>query len=203
MNREFLMPGIAAVALAALFPLYWFSGLFSTSGETLLEMYKADVSSLTPIDGLFVLIGALEIYIYLSLRRLLHHQLQGAFAAGMALAMAIAVGAFTSIVLFDVSLALTPGMAESARQSTILVAAVVSIGLSVLVGLIGIALSIALLALRNDGTILLKIFAGLLLICSLMTITILLAPVVYVFYPMALVILAAFFLRGGGEVEVV
>jgi len=72
-----------------------------------------------------------------------------------------------------------------------------------LVGLIGIALSIALLALRNDGTILLKIFAGLLLICSLMTITILLAPVVYVFYPMALVILAAFFLRGGGEVEVV
>ncbi|QOC22124.1 hypothetical protein IC757_14020 [Wenzhouxiangella sp. AB-CW3] len=203
MNREFLIPGIVALALAVLFPLYWFSGLFSTTGESLLEAFKADASSLTLIDGLFVLIGTMEIYLLLSLRRILQHQLYSAFAAGMALAMAIGIGVFTATVLFDVSIALTPGMAESTRSTLVLVAGLVSLGLSVLVGLIGLALSIALLALRNDGTVLLKIFAAMLLICSLMTMTVILAPVVYVFYPVALVLLAAFFLRGGGEVEVV
>ncbi|MCC5865491.1 MAG: hypothetical protein JJU31_10260 [Wenzhouxiangella sp.] len=203
MNREFLIPGIVALVLAALFPLYWLSGLFSMTGASMLEVYKADVTSLTAMDMLFVLIGVMEIYLYLRLRQVLQDQLQGAFAAGMALALAVGVGLFTATVLFDVAIVLAPGMTEGTRSSLILTAGVVSIGLTVLVGLIGLVLAIALLVRPNEGAILLKLFAVILMICSLLSITIILSPLVAVLYPLALVLLAGLFLRGGGEVEVV
>ncbi len=203
MNREHLIPGIVAIILAVLFPLYWFSGFVTVGMTSLLDAYIADVTSFTPMDGLFILIGLMEVYLYLSLRKNLQQQLQGGFAASLALLMAIAVGVFTALVLFDVSFAISAGLDGSVGCTALTLAAVVSIGLSIVVGLVGLTLSIALLMARDADTVLLKIFAVFLLICSLLTITVFLAPLVPVLYPVALIVLAVYFLRGGGDVEVV
>lgn len=203
MNREHLIPGIVAIVLAVLFPLYWFSGLVTVGMTSLLDAYIADLTSFTPMDGLFILIGLMEVYLYLSLRKNLQQQLQGGFAANLALLMAIAVGVFTAIVLFDVSFAISSGLDASVGSGPVIFAAVVTIGLSIVVGLVGLTLSIALLVARDADTMLLKIFAVFLLICSLLTITVFFAPLVPVLYPVALIVLAIYFLRGGGDVEVV
>lgn len=203
MNRDYAIPGYVAIALAVLFPIYWLSGLFAGPERSLIEVFRADVMRLSAIDALFVLIGAMEIYLFLSLRRMLSEQLNGGLAASLALCMAVAVGLVTATVLFDVFLAMSPGMSPELVDRVVIMAGVTLLVFSILVGLIGLILAITLLVRSVESGALLKLFAVVLLVCSLLALTIILAPVVYVLYPVALLLLAAWFLRGGGEVEVV
>lgn len=203
MNRDFAVPGYVAIALAILFPIYWFSGLFAGPERSLVEIFRADVTRLSAKDGLFVVIGLMEIYIYMSLRRLQQQQLHGSVVAALSLCMAIVVGLYTATVLFDVYLALGPAMSGTELEGMVTAAWLVSLGIGVVVALVGLILAIALLVQSAESTLLLKLFAVLLLISSLLSLSLVLAVVAFVVYPIALVLLGVFFLRGGGEVEVV
>lgn len=203
MNREYALPGVVAIVLAVLYPLYWLSGLFVSDGSSLFEIFRADVTRLSAMDGLFVLIGLMEIYLFMKLRHALQQQLNGGLASSLALCMAIGVGLMTATVLFDVVVALGPGLSDSGTNLVVKFAGATFLIIGILIGLVGLLLAISLLAGSADYTVLLKLFAVVLLICSLMFLSVILAPIAYIIYPVALLLLAAWFLRGGGEVEVV
>lgn len=204
MNREHALPGYVAIALAILFPVYWFTALWQGFDiPSLAESFRADITRLGLLDGLFLLIGAMEVYLYLSLRRVLQHHLEGSVCTTLLVLMAVAVGLQAATVLFDLFLGLGGGLADNVRDWFVMTASTWLLLTMFAIGVIGLVLSIALLITGAAGAPLLKVFAVMLLISSLLTLSIMLAPLSFVTYPIAFLILGVFFLRGGYEVEVV
>lgn len=203
MNREFALPGLVAIALAILYPLYWYSGLFTVSGQSLMEIFRADLMRLSLMDAVYVLIGLMECYVYLSLRRWQQQRLNGALGAALALCMAIGVAMFTALVLFDVFLALGPELSEPILDGVVITATVASLALGWLVSLLGVLLAIVLLVRAGESGLPLILFAVMLLISCLLALTVLLMPLAVLVYPVALVLLAVLFFNSDGEVEVV
>jgi len=202
MNRNSALPGYTAIALALLFPLYWVSAL-GLAEQSFLEAFRADVTRISARDLLFVLIGAMEIYVYLALRKSLLEHLHGSVPAILLLLMAVVVGLFHATVVFDVILAFTPSLAEATREYLIVASAVVAISGLFVYAVLAVVLSITLLAGRTELPALLKVFAVLLLACCLLQFTVVLGVFNIILFPIALLVLAAFFLRGGHQVEIV
>lgn len=92
--------GVAAIILAVLFPIYWLQG------ELSLEALRADIMTLNVWDGLFVLIGGLEVAVYLALSRLCRDQVGGTLASVLLVIMAVMVGVFHATILADITFAL-------------------------------------------------------------------------------------------------
>lgn len=116
MNHRDALPGYAAIALALLFPAYWVPAL-AIGDLSFAEAHRADAMRLGAMDLLFVLIGAMEIYIYLSLRRIFLDLMHGSLAATLLLLMAIVVGVFHATVLFDVVLAVGPMLSSPCARA--------------------------------------------------------------------------------------
>ena len=196
------LPAYAAIALALLFPAYWVPTL--AIGElSFAEAYRADVMRLSAMDLLFVLIGAMEIYVYLSLRRIFLQQIHGSLPATLLLLMAIVVGVFHATVLFDVVLAVGPTLAEPLQEGLVTASAVVMIAGLFVYSVLGLVLSSALLVRNAEVPGLLKVFAVLLIVACLMQLTVVLGLFNVVLFPVILLVLAVFFIRGGHQVEVV
>jgi hypothetical protein len=202
MNRDHALPGYAAIVLALLFPIYWVSAL-GVGEQSFIEAFIADVTQFSARDILFVLIGAMEIYIYLSLRKILLEQLHGHLPATLLLLMAIVVGVFHATVLFDVVLEFGPALAESTRNYLVTASAVMAISGLAVYALIALVLSITLLVGKAELHALLKTFAVLLMVCCILQLTIVLAAINVILFPIVLLVIAAFFLRGHHEVEIV
>lgn len=202
MRNENALPGYLAIVLALLFPVYWISVL-GAGGEDLFETVRADVMRLDGWDALFVLIGALEIYLYLSLRKLLAQRLDTSLPTVLLLLMAIVVGVFHATVLFDLGFAMGAWADVSGGDRLVLASMVVGIAGLFVYAILGFVLSISLLRARAESPTLLKVFAILLLACCVLQFTIVFGFVNLVLFPVALLALAAFFLRGEHAVEVV
>jgi|GEM_PF-3415392 len=204
MNREYALPGFVAMALVVLYPIYWLVALNAGfSSESLFEAFRADAERLDLWDVLFVAIGVMEITVYLSLRNLLKERLNSDLASALLMLMAIFVGLFTAGIIFDLVLAVGPGLAESTREAMLQTALVSSLSTGYLLAWLSLILAVALLVNHASMDWTLMLFALLLLISSLLNISILLAPLSVLTYPLAFLMLALHFLRGGHEVEVV
>jgi len=79
----------------------------------------------------------------------------------------------------------------------------VTIGGLFVYSVLGVVLSIALLVKAAELPALLKVFAGLLVLACLLQLTVVLGLFNVVLFPVILLVLAVFFMRGGHEVEVV
>ncbi|NGP53024.1 hypothetical protein [Thioalkalivibrio sp. XN8] len=202
MKTEHALPGYLAVALALLFPVYWVSVL-GAGGESLFETIRDDVMRLNGWDALFVLIGAIEIYLYLSLRKILAQRLNTALPAVLLLMMAIVVGVFHATVLFDLAFAAGPEFDPATAEQLVLASMVVGIAGLFVYAVLALVLSITLLRASAESPTLLKVFAILLLACCVLQFTIVFGFINLALFPVALLVLAAFFLRGEHAVEVV
>ena len=203
LNREFILPGIASITLAVLFPIYWLSILdHSLSGfET---AYREDLLSLSWFDALFVFIGLLEVYIYFSLRKILRGQLNASGVNVLLLIMIGLVALFHSLVLIDVYFALQGSNAkESSKEFLVNASQFIGIGVLILYSIMGLIFSAYLLFRGITQSVLLKVFALLLLVGSLMQISLVLAVVNILLFPIALVVLAIYFLKDPKAVDIV
>ena len=70
-NKDYLLPGVAAIFVAVISPIYWI-GMSSPMGDFALGQ---DMLSLGFPDILFASILLLTIYIYLNLKNILNEQL--------------------------------------------------------------------------------------------------------------------------------
>ena len=154
-------------------------------------------------DALFVLIGAIEIYLYLSLRKLLAQRLDTSLPTVLLLLMAVVVGVFHATVLFDMAFAVGPSLDPGTGDQLVLASMVVAIAGLFVYAVLGLVLAVSLLRSSAESPTLLKVFAILLLACCVLQFTIVFGFVNLVLFPVALLALAAFFLCGEHAVEVV
>jgi hypothetical protein len=200
LNRDFLLPGIAAGVLAVIFPMYWIS-IFGNTLEGLGEALKLDLQSLSFSDAVFVLLGALEIYVYLSLRKALKDMFDVEIVRIM---LCILVLSFHATVLCDVFLAVSSETVSAATAETVAgIAMIVSAGSLGLYALVGLITAALLLTKRHGTPTLLTVFSVLLLIMCIFQLTVIFAYMNLVLFPVALIVLMIFFIKKPELVEVV
>jgi len=203
LKHDYAAPGIAALILAVAFPIYWLYA-FHVGSENFVEIYRADLLSLSLSDLAFVFIGVLEIYIYLSLRRSFAERLSSGSVAILLLLMALLVTIFHATVLVDVALAVTATtLSEDAINTIGEFTVMVALGMLFAYALVGLILSIVLLLNRTGAPSVLKYFAVVLLVCCLLQLSIILSPANIFVFPVALLLLAFYFLSAPKMLEVV
>lgn len=137
------------------------------------------------------------------MRKILLAQLHGSLPAVLLLLMAIVVGIFHATVMFDIILAVVPSLAEPTRDTLVTASAVIAIAGLFVYAVLGLILSIALLVGKDELSVLLKVFAVLLVVCCVLQLTFVLGFMNIILFPVILLVLAVFFLRDGHEVEIV
>lgn len=192
--------GFAAILLAVLFPIFWLGGLVF-SGQSLEDMYRANVMRLDGWDALFVVIGALEIYVYLALRERLKDFTYGSLSRAVLLLMALIVAVFHATVLFDVVIAF--GVTAETADNLVWASGISAIAMLFVYTVLGYILALGLLLRFAELPKLLSLFAILLLVACVFQTTIFFGFVNTVLFPVILLVLAAYFMRGDHQVEVV
>ena len=202
-KNDYAAPGIAALILAVAFPIYWLYA-FHICSENFVEAYRADMLSLSLSDLAFVFVGALEVYIYVSLRRSFAERLSSATPAVLLLLMAVLVIIFHATVLVDVALAVTATTLSEQTINTIgEFTVVVALGVLFAYALVGLVLSVVLLLNRTGAPSVLKYFAVNLLAGCLLQLSIIFSPANIFIFPVALLLLAYYFLAAPKMLEVV
>lgn len=205
MNSNHIKPGVAAIALALLFPLYWtFVLLVGEHGSDFMSTLRADMLEISLMDGMFLLIGALEIYIYYSLVRVFNNRLPSQAAKVLLFIIIGSVAVFHLTVLADFYLALMHGnLSQGAIDTVVTLTIYLSIAALVVFVIAGIGLSITILSISDSATTILKAFAILLLVICVLQATVLLAMLNLILFPIALVLLAVYFLKEPETLEIV
>lgn len=199
-NKEYMWPGIAAIALAILFPLYWSHAI--TFGDFSLPAAVSGELVLSTADWLFLIVGVLIVYVYFALKRVLndHQNYQG---IDILILMAIAVTSlyYGGLLLLDAISALNLG---ESTKNMLLSTTYIFVGIgNFLFGLLDILIGIVLLKDSSQLPSLVKAFAIAMLINGLAAITFIFSILVIAVYPIALVILAIYFLKKPEMIEVV
>lgn len=205
MNGNYLKPGIAAITLALLFPIYWSSVfIFGSDGRDFIDVMRQEVQTFSGFDILFLLIGALEIYIYVSLSRAIEAQLNSSATKILLMIMIASVGLLHGLVFVDFYLAIYPLEATSSSiDSVVGTSVVMSISALVVYSIAGLILSVVLLMQSQGNAPMLKYFGILLLIVCLLQITIFLAIFNLILFPVSLIVLAFYFLKDPETLEVI
>ena len=205
MSSNHIKPGVAAIVLALLFPLYWtFVLVIGVNGTDLINNLRADLLELSWLDGLFLLIGALEIYIYYSLVRVFNDRLPSNTAKVMLYIIIGSVVLFHLTVLIDVFLAISQaGLSPDTIDVLVTVTAYLFVATLVVFVIAGIGLSISILTQSDSVAPILKAFAILLLVICILQATVLFAMLNLILFPIALVMLAVYFFKDPETLEIV
>lgn len=198
-SNLFRYGGGAAILLAVLFPIYWLYVLtIGVSGEAGIW---GDFQTLNGWDALFVLIGALEIFVYLVLRKYLSHHLNAGLLSALLWVMIGLVAIFHGFVVVDIALA--TGLFNAYEDALIASAMAGSLTVLFLFALVSLIFAIALLTQFSSLPTLIKVFSIGLIVVALMQLTVILGVVNIVLFPILMLLLAIQFLRGEQSVEVV
>lgn len=191
--------GISALALAVLFPIYWINaiGFAFDVGEM---SYREDFTTLDVWDLIFLIIGLLEITVYIGLRNYFKDQINGGLAGVLLLIMAGLIALTHATLLIDLTVGLGLFQASPSFLDTIAIASILVLGLYAVTLF---ALSIALLVRFPELPTLIKIFAALGLITAGSQITIVFSFANIILFPILMLIVAFHFLLGDTNVEVV
>ncbi len=203
MTSHYLKPGIAAIALAILFPTYWIY-IFISGGDDYATAYQSDMLSLDWIDALFLLIGVLEVYIYFSLRNTFSNLIKTRASQAALMIMASMVVIFHSTLILDVFFFFSNANAASTSVSRLIdISFIISVAALIGFSLSGLVLSALMLLKKHHSGGLIKTFAVILLIMCAFQLTVVFSFLSIVLFPMALIVLAVYFLKEPEMVEVV
>lgn len=203
-NSNYLKPGAAALVLAAAFPLYWLY-VMQMAGSDMQEAYYDNVLRLDSSDLVYLGLGALEIYVLQSLRRLLHdhHNFRGLDAL-LTLLIANAVLFYFVQLGMDAGLHFYGGQLDSANTQAILeLGWFGNIAGVMIFGALGSIASIILLRSGLELTPLLTLFAYVNLLCSLFQLTFVFSFMTIILLPLSMLVLAAHFVQKPEMIEVV
>lgn len=203
-NNEYLLPALASIAVAILFPIYWGSQLLM-SHASLRETYDANLMSLDFSDALYLLIGVLAIYVYLSLKRILSDQLNYRGLDFLLIIMiALCAIVYIGALGFDLAIYLADRRIGVINLDAILSSSfMVNIGGMIIFGIVDILIGIILLRRLNEIPSLLKIFAVITLIQGVFEITIVFSFTTIFIFPLSMLVLAAYFMKKPEIIEVV
>ena len=199
-NKDYLLPGVAAIFVAVISPIYWI-GMSSPMGDFALGQ---DMLSLGFPDILFASILLLTIYIYLNLKNILNEQLNFNHIDLLVLIMVAINILWMSTLFLDIASAVLPENIVTQNEGTFLnIGLSMSIGAIVILGIIDLLIGILLLTKSTELPTLLKIFAIMSVIQGVLGITVVFAATLIFIFPITLIILAMFFLRKPESLEIV
>ncbi|BDX07179.1 hypothetical protein [Planctobacterium marinum] len=201
-QREQMTTGIAAIALAALFPVYWIFSLSDAMGDFEASI-RANLTVLNFNDLLFLVLGILEIYVYLSLRKTLKDYMGTTAAQLLLLLMCIAVIAFHSTLIFDLFLAMAQAPSAETIDNLNNIAIAISIGGLIIYSILGLVFAILLMLKAKELSSLIKVFSVLLLISCALQLTVVFSFVSLLLFPAAMLVLAIYYFKSPTSVEVV
>jgi hypothetical protein len=199
-NKDYLLPGVAAILMAVISPIYWI-GMSSPIGDFALGQ---DIMSLGFSDILFASILLLTIYIYLNLKNILNEQLNFNHIDLLVLIMVAINILWMSTLFLDIASAVLPENIVTQNEGTFLnIGLSMGIGAIVILGIIDLLIGILLLAKSTELPTLLKIFAIMSVIQGVLGITVVFAATLIFIFPITMIILAMFFLRKPESLELV
>ena len=200
-NKDYLLPGIAALLLAVIHPFYWL-GVGPLIGDN--SMLWQDIIYIGFNDFLFALIVLLNIYVYLSLKNILNEQLNFNHIDLLVMILITINAIWLSTLFLDLSSAVLPDSLITQNKGIFLnIYVVVGIGAIIAIGLVDLLIGVLLLMKLKEAPTLLKIFAVTSVIQGIAGMTIFLAGILIFVVPITLVILAMFFLRKPESIEIV
>ena len=200
-NKDYLLPGVAAIFVAVISPIYWI-GMSSSVGDY--DILWQDMMSLGFSDILFASILLLTIYIYLNLKNILNEQLNFNHINLLVLIMVAINILWMSTLFLDIASAVLPeNIVTQNKDAFLKINLSVSIGAIVILGIIDLLIGILLLAKSTELPTLLKIFAIMSVIQGVLGITVVFAATLIFIFPITMIILAMFFLRKPESLELV
>ena len=200
-NKDYLLPGVAAIFVAVISPIYWL-GMSPSVGDY--DILWQDMKSLGFSDILFASILLLTIYIYLNLKNILNEQLNFNHIDLLVLIMVAINILWMSTLFLDVASAVLPENIVTQNEGTFLnIGLSMGIGAIVILGIIDLLIGILLLAKSTELPTLLKIFAIMSVIQGVLGITVVFAATLIFIFPITMIILAMFFLRKPESIEIV
>ena len=200
-NKDYLLPGVAAIFVAVISPIYWI-GMSSSVGDY--DLLWQDMMSLGFSDILFASILLLTIYIYLNLKNILNEQLNFNHIDLLVLIMVAINILWMSTLFLDIASAVLPeNIVTQNKDAFLKINLSVSIGAIVILGIIDLLIGILLLAKSTELPTLLKIFAIMSVIQGVIGITVVFAAMLIFIFPITMIILAMFFLRKPESIEIV
>ena len=200
-NRDYLLPGVAAIFVAVISPIYWL-GMAASVGDS--DVLWQDMMSLGFSDILFASILLLTIYIYLNLKNILNEQLNFNHIDLLVWIYAAINILWVSTLFLDVASAVLPENIVSQNEGTFLnIGLSIGVGAIVMLGIIDLLIGILLLAKSTELPTLLKIFAIMSVIQGVLGITVVFAATLIFIFPITMIILAMFFLRKPESLELV
>ena len=206
-NTDYLLPALAAVAVAILFPIYWIGQMsmgVNMDGADMAAGLFTNISTLDLSDALFLALGLLTMFVYFGLMRLLNDQLNYS-SLNIVIWIIIALNAvFTATLVLDVY-ASTLSADTLANNEGYLVGAAMAVGAGSMIvfGILDIILGIALLRAAVPLPSVLKIFAVIAIIQGVLEVSLFLSFMTLFIFPLAMIILAAVFMRKPDSIEVV
>jgi len=193
-NKDYLLPGVAAILLAVATPIYWL-GMSPSVGDY--DILWQDMLSLGFYDILFASCLLLNIYIYLNLKHILNEQLNFNHIDLLVLIMVAINTLWLGTLFLDVASTVLPDNIVTQKKDVFL-----KINLSVSIGAI-VIIGILLLAKSTELPTLLKIFAIMSVIQGVIGMTVFLSVTLIFIFPITMIILAMFFLRKPESIEIV
>ena len=200
-NKDYLLPGVAAIFVAVISPIYWI-GMSSSVGDY--DILWQDMMSLGFSDILFASILLLTIYIYLNLKNILNEQLNFNHIDLLVLIMVAINILWMSTLFIDIASAvLSENIVTQNKDAFLKINLSVGIGAIVILGIIDLLIGILLLAKSTELPTLLKIFAIMSVIQGVIGMTVFLSVTLIFIFPITMIILAMFFLRKPESLELV
>ena len=200
-NKDYLLPGVAAILLAVATPIYWL-GMSPSVGDY--DILWQDMLSLGFYDILFASCLLLNIYIYLNLKHILNEQLNFNHIDLLVLIMVAINTLWLGTLFLDVASTVLPDNIVTQKKDVFLkINLSVSIGAIVIIGIIDLLIGILLLAKSTELPTLLKIFAIMSVIQGVIGMTVFLSVTLIFIFPITMIILAMFFLRKPESIEIV
>ncbi|XOV84576.1 MAG: hypothetical protein ACFHXK_05545 [bacterium] len=189
MNKhDYLIPGVVALALAVLFPIYWLIefGIVAATGERRVEFGLLDI--------LFLLVGVGQFVVYLGLKIILHdHHAYSRTDIILNLMMGATLVSYLYLFLVGtVSAFNTDALVQGGLLITLIV-----------FGVLDLVLGIFLWSDKGKLADGFKYFALVNAIMGICELTVLLSIASLILYPVTLVLLAVIFLKKPQEVEFV
>lgn len=203
MKNEYLIPGILAVILAALFPIYWINEALLTSWESWDSMQNI----ITPFgisDVIFLVIAAISIVVYWNFKKILNDQLNFKSLDILLLimiALCILFFGTLSIVALIGSFGSPELIANDSRLASLSMGVVATC--MILFGIVDILIGAVLLKHRKTLPSILLVLAIVSIIQGLFEITLVFSFGTLLTFPMYLIILAVHFLKTPESIEVV
>ena len=203
-ENNYLIPGIAALLLALIFPLYWIL-------IAIFAGFDLDFPSFQARSGLgfgyfvWLILGALTVYVYLSLKgALFERHSYTRLNIPIYLALGSTVFSYGGLALLEFILVMfNEGMSSSTGDALIGGMVAVFFGGIVIQGIIDILIGAFLLRDTQELPDTLRIFAIVTLVNGIFALTIIFAFATLFTVPIAAVVLGIYFLKQTDTIEVV